>query len=291
MNIRAISRNIGIALIVDAVFMFVSVIVSALNGYDESFSPLLLSGILTFTTGVFPIIFVSEKQAEINIREGFAIIFFAWFLSCIFGMMPYALYGQEFSLINSWFESVSGFTATGATVLQDIEALPRGLLFWRSSTHYIGGLGVVLFMMIILPSIGSVKLKMSKVELVDVSKVNYNFKSNHLVKVIMSVYFGLTTALTLLLMVAGMGFFDAVNHAFCTVSTGGFSTRNASIGAFGSRWIEFIIMAFMLLSSLHFGLIYTSVTGRNLKLFKNPITKFFLLSIVVAVLLVAIDLV
>ncbi|MBP5210885.1 MAG: TrkH family potassium uptake protein [Bacteroidales bacterium] len=290
MNIRAISRNVGIALIVSALFMFLSVLVSIIYGVDSSFSPLLLSGILTFLAGIFPIIFVPRIHSEINTREGVVIIVVSWILSCVFGMMPYVLWGGEFTLVNAWFESASGFTTTGGTILTDIEALPHGLLFWRSSTNYIGGLGVVLFLLIILPNIGSVKWRISRMEVSDVSKVNYNYRTNKIVKVILSVYLGLTAVMFVLLLLAGMTPFDAINHSFTAMATGGFSTKNASVGAFNSPWIETIFMVFMVLASIHFGLIYSSVKHRDFKVFKDPIVRFYLLSILFASVFISINL-
>ena len=282
MNIRAISRNVGVALLFVAAFMLASAVVAAINSLDSSFYPLLLSGILTFCCGIFPIVFVSRKQAEINTRDGVVIILLSWVLACAAGMMPYALWGGEFTLANAWFESVSGITTSGATILTDIESLPKGLLFWRSSSHYIGGLGVVLFMVMILPSIGSVRLKMSRMEVSDVTKPGFNYKTDEFKKIVLSVYIGLTLITMVLYLLAGMNLFDAANHAMSTVATGGFSTKNASIGAFNSRWIEIITIVFMIVSSLHFGMIYISVTKRNLTLFKHPVTRFYLLSIIIS---------
>jgi trk system potassium uptake protein TrkH len=236
--------------------------------------------------GLLPIIFVRKQQNRITTTEGLLILFLAWFLSCVFGLMPYALYGGEFSLENAWFESVSGLTATGATILQDIEALPRGLLFWRQATHFIGGLGVVVFMMMILPSAGTVKLRMRQLEVSDTSAGDYNFRSNKIVNVVLTIYVSAMVLCALLFMLAGMPLFDAVCHAFSAVATGGFSTRNASIGAFGSHWIELVAMLFMLISSMHYGLIYSSITGRNLSIFRNPVVKFFFASIGIGIVLV-----
>lgn len=290
MNIGVISRNVGIALICNAIFMFLSAIVSALNGFDSSFSPLLYSSILTLVFGIFPVFFV-KKQRDINTKEGLAILILAWLICCIFGMIPYVLWGGEFSLVNAWFESASGITTTGATILQDIESLPKGLLFWRSASHYIGGLGVVVFIMLILPSIGSVKFKMSKMEVADVSRSNYRYKANELLKVVFTVYLALTICSIIALYLAGMPFFDAVNHSFSAVATGGFSIKNASIGAYNSRAVEIIMMIVMFLSSLHYGLIYASFATRSLKVLKNPITKFYLKTIIVASVFVTINLI
>ena len=286
MNVGVISRNVGIALICCAIFMFLSALVAALNGFDSSFSPLFLSAILTLMVGVFPLIFV-RRHKDINTREGLAILLIAWFLSCIFSMLPYVLWGGEFTLVNAWFESASGITTTGATILNDIEALPKGLLFWRSSTHYIGGLGVVVFIMMILPSFGTVRFKMSKMDVEDISKNNYQYKSNKFIRVVVTVYAGITICSFISLLLAGMPLFDAVNHALSVTATGGFSTRNASIGAFNSPLIEWILIFFMIVASLHFGLIYASFATRTFKVLKNPITKFYLATILVAGLLVA----
>ncbi len=289
MNWGVISRNVGIALICCASFMFLSALVAALDGFDSSFSPLLLSAILTMMVGIFPLIFV-RRHRDINTREGLAILLIAWFMSCIFSMLPFVLWGGEFTLVNAWFESASGITTTGATVLQDIEALPKGLLFWRSSTHYIGGLGVVVFIMMILPSFGTVRFKMSKFDVDDISKNHYQYKSNKFVRVVVSVYIGITICSFLSLLLAGMPLFDAANHALSVTATGGFSIKNASIAAYDSPLVEWILIFFMIVASLHFGLIYASFATRTFKVLKNPVTKFYLATIAIIGVLVGCNL-
>ena len=286
MNWGVISRNVGIALISCAVFMFLSALVAMLDGFDSSFSPLFLSAILTMMTGIFPLIFV-RRHKDINMREGLAILLIAWFLCCIFSMLPFVLWGGEFTLVNAWFESASGITTTGATILNDIEALPKGLLFWRSSMHYIGGLGVVVFIMLILPSFGTVRFKMSKMDMEDISRHNYQYKSNKFIRVVVTVYAGITVCSFVSLLLAGMPLVDVANHALSVTATGGFSIKNASIAAYDSPLIEWILIFFMIVASLHFGLIYASFATRTFKVLKNPITKFYLATIAVAGLLVA----
>ena len=289
MNISVVARNIGIAMLFNAMFMFLSAGVSVIYDFDSAFSPLLLSGVITFTTGLFPLIFV-RKHEEIHIKEGFTIIVLAWILSCLFGMLPYVLWGGEFSLVNAWFESVSGYTTTGGTILQDIEALPKSLIFWRSSTHFIGGIGVVVFMLLILPMVSTFKMRLSKLEMTSLSKENYRFRTKEAIRVISTVFIGLTIASAGGFMLAGMDWFDAINHAFSVAATGGFSTRNASIGAFDSFAVEFVAVVFMLLGGLHFGLMYATFVERSLKLFKSPVTKFYLGTVGIATVLVSIDL-
>ena len=289
MNVSVVARNIGIALLFNALFMFLSAVVSVLYDFDSAFSPLLLSGVITFTTGLFPLIFV-RKYEEIHIKEGFTIIVLSWILSCLFGMLPYVLWGGEFSVINAWFESVSGYTTTGGTILQDIQALPKSLIFWRSSTHFIGGIGVVVFMLLILPMVSTFKMRLSKMEMTSLSKENYRFRTKEAIKVIASVFIALNIFATIGYLLSGMGLFDAVNHAFSTAATGGFSTKNESIGAFNSFWVELVAVVFMILGGMHFGLLYGFFFERSVKLFKSPITKFYLASIGIATVVVSIDL-
>lgn len=289
MNLSVVSRNIGIALLFNAFFMFLGVIVSIVYDFDSSFSPLLLSCVITAITGLFPLIFV-RRYENISVKEGFTIVILSWLLSCLFGMLPYVLWGGEFSLINSWYESVSGYTTTGSTILTNVEALPKGLLFWRSSTHFIGGIGVVIFMLLILPSASTFRMRLSKMEISALSKENYKFRTKQTVKVIASVYVGLTILETVCLMLVGMDFFDAINHAFSTVATGGFSTRGESILAFDSVSIEIVITIFMLLSSVHFGLLYSSVTTRSFKIFKSPVIRFYLATLLVTGIVIAFNL-
>lgn len=288
MNIKLIARYVGIALVFNAIFMFISVLISMFNGFDASFSPLVISGFITLLTGLFPVIFVRESE-DITLKDGFAITIFAWVLSCLFGMLPFVLYGGEFSLINAWFESVSGYTTTGGTILNNVEGLPKGLVFWRSSTNFIGGIGVVVFMLLVLPTMSTFRVKMSKMEISSLSKDNYRFQTKGTLRVITTVYLSITIATTFFLVLAGMPLFDAVNHAFSIVATGGFSVKNASIQAYNSFPIEFVSMFFMLLSGLHFGLIYTSFATRSWKIFHSPIIRFYLLTVLLSGIAIAMN--
>lgn len=289
MNISVISRNIGVALVYNALFMFICAAVSAFYDFDSAFSPLLLSGFVTMTVGLFPLSFVRSNK-EIDIRNGFVIIVLSWVLCCIFGMLPYVLWGGEFNLVNAWFESVSGYTTTGATILNDIEALPKGLLLWRSSTHFLGGIGIVIFMLYILPSAGINRTRISQMEISVLSRENYRFKIKETIKRISSVYFGITALSIISLVLAGMDLFDAVNHGFSIVSTGGFSTKNLSVGAFDSVAIDLVTSLFMLLASMHFGLIYAFVVKGSLNIFKSPVIRFYVGGILIATVVVALNL-
>lgn len=290
MNVKAISINVGKALMVSALFMFISVIVSIIYGMDSAFAPLLISCIITAIVAFFPFIFVKGSY-PMNLHDAFIVITLSWLLSFIFGMLPYVLWGGEFTLMNAWFESVSGFTTTGATILTSVETLPKSLLFWRSSTHFIGGLGVVVFLLLVLPDANPYRLKLTNMELSSLSREGYRYKSTKTISIITIVYLSLVIASTLCYWAAGMNFYDAINHGFATISTGGFSTKNASIGHFDSPWITVICMIFMTLGATHFGLIYASVSHRSIKPFKTPTIGLYLGSMAVMTLLIAFSLV
>ena len=274
MNVKAISRNVGYALLVDALFMFFSVLVSIGNGNDSALAALLISFTLTFTVGIFPFIFVRRTSA-ITLKDGYMVIVLSWLLSFVFGMLPYALWGGPFTLMNAWFESVSGFTTTGATILDDIESLPNSLLFWRSATHFIGGLGVVVFLLLIIPSSSPARLRLTNMELSSLTKDSYKVRVNKIVTVFAYVYLGLFALSFICYLLAGMSPLDAVNHAFSVCAAGGFSSKNLSIAAFDSRLIEGLTMLFMYLASIHFGLIYMSIATRSFRPLNNPILKFY----------------
>ncbi len=285
MNWKVISRNIGYALLVSALFMLLSVVVSLLNGRDSALAALSISFLITLIVGIFPFIFIRETPA-ITLKEGYVIIFLSWLLSFIFGMLPYALWGGPFTLQNAWFESVSGFTTTGATILDDVEALPKSLLFWRASTHFIGGLGVVVFLLLLIPGSNQMKMRLTNMELTNLSRGGYSTRTNQTVYIFAYVYLGLLAASFLAYVLAGMPVFDAICHAMSVSATGGFSSRNASIAAFDSRWIEGWTMLFMYLSSIHFGLVYLTFVTRSLKPLNNPVVKFYTASIVVVACIV-----
>ena len=213
----------------------------------------------------------------------------SWILASVVGMFPYLIWGGEFSLINAWFESVSGYTATGATILNDIEELPQGLLFYRTSSNWIGGVGVVMFALVILPSLGTSRMSLSNVELSSLAKDNYRYRTQVIVRILLVVYVGLTVVTTLLLKVAGMRWFDALNHAMSACATAGFSTKNASIAFYDNPMVEFILAGAMFISSIHFGLIYATFLGKSNNIFRSEIVRTYVAIIVGATLIVTLS--
>ena len=289
-NIKAISVNVGKALLVSALFMAMSIGVSLIYGRDSGFGPLMISFLITMIVGAFPFIFV-RKVPVLSLKDGYVTIILAWILSFIFGMLPYVLWGGEFTLMNAWFESVSGYTTTGSTILTDIEALPKSLIFWRSSTHFIGGLGVVVFLLLVMPEASPYRLKLTNMELSSLSKEGYRYKSTKVLMIITSVYLVLTVSSFLALWAAGMPLFDAVNHAFSIAATGGFSSRNLSIAAFDSQLITVVTMIFMCIAAMHFGLLYSVFVTRSFKPLRNPVVKYYFGTIIVMTCLISFSLI
>ena len=274
MRLQVVIRYIGVVLLVLAAFMLLSAGISYASNIDTSYSPLVMSSLLTLLIGCFPLIFVPPTD-RISTKEGFCIVVGAWIVACLVGMFPYLMWGGEFSIINAWFESVSGFTTTGASILNNIEALPRGLLFWRMSTSWIGGVGVVMFALVILPSIGKSKMMLSNVELSSLAKDNFNYRTQTVVRIVLSVYVILTVVTAVALKLGGMCWFDAICHAMSACATCGFSTKNASIAYFNSGLIEWILAIAMILMGIHFGLIYATITGKRNNIFRSEITRFY----------------
>lgn len=286
MRVHVVIRYIGIVLIFLALFMLASAGVSLLNNHDSALYPLLLSAFVTAILGFFPLIFV-DRADEIKTKEGYAIVVGSWLVACVVGMFPYLIWGGEFTIVNAWFESVSGFTTTGASILNDIEFLPRGLLFWRHSTTWIGGIGVVMFALVILPSLGRSRQLLYNVELSTIAKDNFRYRSREIMRILIFVYVGLTLVTTVLLKLSGMCWFDAATHAMSACGTSGFSTKNASVAFFDNPTIELVLMCAMTLSGIHFGILYATLTGRRNNIFRSEVVRAYIGMMAIAALVIA----
>ena len=285
MRYPVIFRYGGIALLLNGGFLFLAALVSFLYN-DSAFLPLLYTALIALLFGAFPFIFIPRSH-EITNKEGFTIVVASWIFACIIGMVPFLLWGGEFTLVKAWFESVSGFTTTGASILTDIEALPPGLLFWRASTHWIGGVGIIIFVLSVLPSMGKVGMILYRTEISALAASNFRYRAKKTMQVIMFVYLGLTVLQMVALMACGLNLFDAITHAFSTISTGGFSPKNASIGHYGSVSVETVIIIFMGLSGIHFGLLFITLSGNPMVFLRSTVVKVYLLLLSAGTILTA----
>ena len=288
MRTHIIIRYLGAILLFNSMFLVLSLLISIIH-QESSTIPLMYSALICILFGVFPLIFVPSLP-EINTREGLMIVVLGWTLTCLAGSLPYIMWGGEFTPVNAWFESVSGFTTTGSSILKDVEALPMGLMFWRSSTHFIGGIGIILFSLLILPESASTRIILFNAEMSDLAKTNFQYRAAQTVQILAVVYVGLTILQTLFLSLAGMSLFDAVNHTFSTIATGGFSTKNLSIAYFNNLGMEIIIIVFMILASIHFGFLFDTIMFRRLNIFRSSIVRYYILVIILGILLVTLKL-
>lgn len=285
---KAVVKYLGYILQFNAVFLFISAAISFAEG-ENSLNTLLASAVSSTVVGLIPH-FLIGKTGGINFQEGLVISVLGWITVCITGMIPYYLWGGEFTLANALFESVSGYTTTGASILEDVEALPKGLLFWRSSTSFIGGIGIILFVLLVLPEKRGAISSFYRVEISNLSKMSFTTRGKHVTRIIAAVYLSLIVALTILLQVFGMSFFDAVCHSFTTVATSGFSTKNLSIAFYDNIGIELVILFFMLISSMHFGLIYATATRSKRNIFTSRVIRMYVLVMFAGVLAVTFQL-
>lgn len=288
MKAKIIIKYLGFVLLFNAIFLFISAGIS-LYLHETSYVPLLFSAFMCTILGTLPQIFV-ETPDEVGFHEGLAISVLGWAITCFVGAVPYFMWGGEFTFANSLFESVSGFTTTGASILKDVEALPKGMLFWRASTHFIGGVGIILFVLLILPNKSGAQASLYRSEVSDLSMMNFKTRTKEIANIIVTVYCSLIALETILLKVFGMDWFDAICHSFATIATGGFSTKNLSIAYYDNVQIEIIIEFFMLISSIHFGLIYATILGKKLNIFTSKITRSYILVMAIGILLVTLQL-
>ena len=291
MNWKIITWYIGISLVFVALLMGVAGFVACCTPGDESRMPLLYSAFITGTVGFYPLIFARRGSQPLSFREGNCIVVVAWIFACLFGMLPFLLYGREFTLLNALFESVSGFTTTGASILNDIEALPRGLQLWRISTAWVGGIGIVtLFSMLIRERLD--KSTLSGAEISSVAREPFaGERSNSFAQRMLATYTALTAVTFISLVFTGMGWFDALTNAMSACSTCGFCTRNTSIAFYGNPAAEIILTVAMIAAGINFGILFLAfLRGRPHFFLKSEIIKVFLSLLGIATILVTVDL-
>jgi trk system potassium uptake protein len=286
-NARIIAHLIGLLFVVNGGFMLLATLVSYLY-QDGVVFELLQASLLATALGVIAMVLTRNHRKELQKKEGYIIVAFGWFFMALIGTLPYLLTGTIPGFTNAFFETMSGFTTTGATILNDVEALPKGILFWRSITHWIGGMGIIVLAIAILPLLGIGGMQLFAAEAPGPGGDNLHPRITDTAKRLWLIYVGYTLAETLLLWAAGMSFFDAINHSLSTLSTGGFSTKNASVSFWNDQpLIQYIIMVFMFLAGTNFVLSYFAFKGRFSKIINDEEFKLYGFFIVALTLVTA----
>lgn len=273
MSLRHVANVVGLLLCFVGLSMLLAGGVAAAYGGGDA-GALALSALLTAAVGGGVWRATSPLDGDLSARDGFAIVTLAWTATGIFGALPYRLSGVVESFPRAVFESMSGFTTTGATVFGSIETLPHGILFWRSLTHWLGGMGIIVLAIAILPYLGVGGMQLFKAEVPGPTPERLRPRIAQTAKLLWLVYVGLTALQVLLYMAGGMGGFDAVNHALSTLATGGFSTRDASMAYFQSPYLQWVTILFMYLAGINFALHFRAASGRPLY-WKDAEWRFF----------------
>ena len=266
MNYRMIAFILGRVLLILAALMLLPLITALV--YGESVLPFVVTILLTAICGGALLLF-RPKTREIYAREGFSCVGLSWLAMSLLGSLPFVIGGDIPRFVDAFFETVSGFTTTGASILNDIESLSRSGLFWRSFTHWIGGMGVLVFLMAVMPMSGERSMHIMRAEVPGPTVGKLVPRARQTARILYFIYTGFTVAETILLMCGGMSFYEALLHAFATAGTGGFSTRNASIAAFDSAYIEGVIAFFLVLFGMNFNLFYLMLIGRVREAFRS----------------------
>ncbi len=261
-NFKIIFHFFGLLLLFNGGFMLLSTLISLI--YKDGVTlELFISGIAVLILGVITMLLTKKHSKSMNKREGYLVVTFGWVVMALSGLIPYMVTNSIPSFTSAFFETMSGYTTTGATILNDIEVIPKGVLFWRSTTHWIGGMGIIVLAIAILPLLGIGGMQLFAAEAPGPSADKLHPRITDTAKRLWLIYFGYTVAETILLQVAGMSFFDAVNHSMSTLSTGGFSTKNASLAYWNDTpMVQYIVIVFMFLAGTNFVLSYYAFKGR-----------------------------
>lgn len=277
---KVILRIIGLLMQLEALFLSGCIALSL--HYDDDMLPSYLYTIAVLVGGGLLLTYLGRsKERNISRKDGYIVVTLCWVVFSIFGAMPYYISGYLPSITDAFFETMAGFTTTGASVVGNLDALPRSLVFWRIMTQWVGGLGIVFFTVAVLPIFGLGDIHLFAAETIGIARAKLHPRISVTARWILTIYVCLTILEAICLKLAGMGYFDALCHAMSTMSTGGISTKSGGIAAFGSPLIEYIIIAFMLMGGTSFSLLYLAMfKGRVGELFRDPEFKSYLHMIV-----------
>lgn len=287
MNYKMVFHIIGRIMLTEALLLLVPLSVSLI--YRETIFisyliPIVLLSALGILLGYKP-----PKDSAIYAKEGFFIVSLSWIVISLFGALPFYISGAIPSYLDSFFETVSGFTTTGASILTEVESLPASILFWRSFTHWVGGMGILVFILAILPKVETNSIYLMKAEVPGPQVGKLVSKTKLTARILYGIYITLTLMQILFLIAGGMPLFDSIANAFATAGTGGFSIKNASIGAYNSAYIDWIITVFMILFGINFNLFYAIIIGQVVGVLKSEELRWYLGIICGAALLIALS--
>lgn len=291
MKIKHVLHTLGAFLFILGLTMLVPLGCALFYGETDAWGFLLSIGITSATGGI--LYFACRAPGEkivLTHREGFLIVSGGWILASFFGGLPYMIHGSLPSLTDACFETMSGFTTTGATVINRIEALPHGILLWRSMTQWLGGMGIIILSVAVLPFLGVGGRQLFKAEIPGPLKDKLEPRIAETARSLWIVYIIITIAGFIMLLLGGMGVFDAVNHIFCAMATGGFSTKDTSVAWFDSPYIDGVLIVFMLIAGMNFTLHYKLLTGDFRTFYRDSEARFFLGTVLIATLLIMLDL-
>ena len=290
---RIIYRILGILLLIEAGILLACSLFPLFLCEDDLFG--FIMGSLVTTASGLVFLLAGRKNGHngfgMTRRDGYIVVASSWLLFSIFGSLPYLISGYITGFTDAFFETISGFTTTGATIIKDVEILPHGLLFWRSLTQWIGGLGIVFFTVVVLPIFGVGETQLFAAEAIGPRRGKLHPRIGISGRWILTVYLIITILCTIALKCCGMGLFDSVNHALCTTATGGFSTKNASIAYFNSHKIEYVITIFMFISGINYGLLFfVAFKGKVHKILEDTEFKWYLFVVLLFTAIVGISL-
>ena len=285
-------RYAGFSLIGISLMMYLAAFIAFRNDSDTSFTPLIFSAMAATLCGFFAII-GTRPQEKMTVEEGYRIVTGCWIAACFFGAIPYLIFGGEFTVVNAFFESVSGFTTTGASILNNIEGLPMGLQFWRIASAWIGGIGIVTLVSLVISAQHDRHSVLASAELSDLAKSYYGGRKRNFVYRMITVYLIITTASAIALKLTKMPWFDAATLAMSACSTCGFCTKNISVAFYNNVAVEIILIVAMLMGATNFSLMFSTIwpdkrTHKNL--FNTQVIRWFLALVAIAILAVTANL-
>ncbi|AEI13908.1 potassium uptake protein, TrkH family [Flexistipes sinusarabici DSM 4947] len=291
MRFSLVFKTLSVIWLILAFFMFLCSLTSLYYNEISAFKSFQITIIIIASISLLFLLLIKKSNQKILSTKGsFLLVSLAWITASFFGAMPFYLSGAIPHFTNAFFETASGFTTTGASILVDIESLPKSLLMWRSLTQWLGGMGIVVLTVAILPLLGIGGLQLIKAEAPGPSVDKISYRITTTAKYLWLIYLSLTVLLIALLVIGGMSFFDSVTHTFSTLSTGGFSPKQNSIAHYGSPFIQYVIAFFMFLASANFALHFNLITGNFKNIFNNSEFKAFIIIILTSTVIVTLNL-